>query len=85
MAAGPGRSIMGQLTDEILGAPVPAGATPQGILQAQRDILEAGLRLALAALAQDSSQAARAHLEEALQRSIEAGALPLKSSTLEAP
>jgi Tfp pilus assembly protein PilF len=67
---------MGQLTDEILGAPVPVGLTPQEVLQAQRDILEAGLRLALAALAQGSAEGARTHLEEALQRSIEAGALP---------
>lgn len=74
------KSIVGQIADEILGAPVPAGVTSADVLQEQRDILEAGLRLGLSALAQGSPETARAHLEEALQRSIEAGAHPVVST-----
>lgn len=73
------KSLVGQITDEILGAPVPVGVTPADVLQEQRDILEAGVRLGLAALAQGSPETARAHLEECLQRSIEAGAHPVTS------
>ena len=71
------KSIVGQIAEEILGAPVPTGVTPADVLQEQRDILEAGVRLGLAALAQGSPETARSHLEEALQRSIEAGAHPV--------
>lgn len=73
------KSFVGQIADEILGAPVPLGVTPVDVLQEQRDILEAGLRLGLAALAQGSPETARAHLEEALQRSVEAGAHPVQT------
>ena len=52
---------------------MPTGVTSADVLQEQRDILEAGVRLGLAALAQGSPETARSHLEEALQRSIEAG------------
>ena len=79
------KSIVGQIADEILGAPVPTGVTPADVLQEQRDILEAGLRLGLAALAQGSPETARAHLEEALQRSIEAGAHPVTPSVAPPP
>ena len=78
-------SIVGQIVQEIVGAPVPASVTPKDVLQEQRDILEAGVRLALAALAQGSPETARAHLEEALQRSIESGAHPVAGSTTSPP
>lgn len=71
------KSFAGQLADEILGVPVPSAVTPVDVLQAQRDILEAGVRLGLAALAQGSPETARAHLEETLQRAIEAGSRPV--------
>jgi Tfp pilus assembly protein PilF len=74
------KSLVGQIADEILGAPVPVGVTSSDVLQEQRDILEAGVRLGLAALAQGSPETARAHLEEALQRSIEAGAHPVTTT-----
>ena len=79
------KSIVGQIADEILGAPVPTGVTPADVLQEQRDILEAGLRLGLAALAQGSPEQARAHLEEALQRCVEAGAHPVSVTTTAPP
>jgi Tfp pilus assembly protein PilF len=79
------KSIVGQIADEILGAPVPAGATPAEALQEQRDVLEAGVRLGLAALAQDSPETARAHLEEALQRCGDIAARPLASSVAPPP
>jgi hypothetical protein len=79
------KSFVGQIADEILGAPVPTGVTPIDVLQEQRDILEAGVRLGLSALAQGSPETARAHLEEALQRSIEAGAHPVTQSMSSPP
>jgi Tfp pilus assembly protein PilF len=79
------KSIVGQIAQEILGAPVPANVTPADVLQEQRDILEAGVRLGLSALAQGSPETARAHLEEALQRSIEAGAHPVSQITTAPP
>jgi Tfp pilus assembly protein PilF len=79
------KSIVGQIAQEILGAPVPASVTPADVLQEQRDILEAGVRLGLAALAQGSPETAHAHLEEALQRSIEAGAHPVAQTTTAPP
>ncbi|MDB5544271.1 MAG: hypothetical protein JWO64_1420 [Hyphomicrobiales bacterium] len=79
------KSVVGQIADEILGAPVPTGVTPIDVLQEQRDILEAGVRLGLSALAQGSPETARAHLEEALQRSIEAGAQRVIKPTISPP
>jgi Tfp pilus assembly protein PilF len=52
-------------TQDIQGAETPAGAD----LQEQRDILEAGIRLALSALAQGDAETAQSELEEALRRS----------------
>lgn len=72
-----GKSIMGQLADEILGPGTPAGVTAADVVQEQRDRLEAGVRLALSALAQNDPEQARALLEEALQRATEAGAHPV--------
>jgi Tfp pilus assembly protein PilF len=43
-------------------------------LQQQRDILEAGIRLALSALAQGDAETAQSELEEALRRSTSATA-----------
>ena len=62
------KSIAGQVAEEILGTPTPEGVDPTQQLQEQRDILEAGVRLALSALAQSEPDTARSHLEEALQR-----------------
>jgi Tfp pilus assembly protein PilF len=57
-------------TQDIHGAATPACAA----LQEQRDILEAGIRLALSALAQGDAETAQSELEEALQRSTSATA-----------
>lgn len=57
-------------TQDMQDAAPPTGAD----LQEQRDILEAGIRLALAALAQGDVETAQAELEEALRRSTSATA-----------
>lgn len=79
------KTIVGQIADELLGPSIPSGTTPAEVLQEQRDILEAGVRLGLAALAQESPETARAHLEEALQRCVEAGARPVATTVLPPP
>lgn len=71
------KTVLGQIADELLGASVPAGTSPQGLAQQQCDALEAGVRLALSALSQGSPETARAHLEEALQRATAMGARPI--------
>jgi Tfp pilus assembly protein PilF len=62
------KSIVGEISDEILGASTPAGADWKQTMQEQRDILEAGIRLALSALAQGDPDTAQSQLTDALQR-----------------
>lgn len=71
------KNIVEQFTDEVLGAPTPEPIDRQTSLQKQRDILEAGIRLALSALAESDADLARSHLEEALQRTLALNAQPV--------
>ncbi|MBX9740953.1 MAG: hypothetical protein K2X62_12800 [Beijerinckiaceae bacterium] len=64
------KGFVEQFAEEVLGAPTPEPVDEPASLQKQRDILEAGIRLALSALANGDADTARSHLEEALQRSL---------------